>query len=317
MAVMGYAVGPLLKRTGREILDDRIPTLAATTAYYFFFSLFPLLLFLTPILSLVGEREQTMAWLMAQLGRAMPPEAMAPLTAALREVVFSDDAPGLMSTGLLLAAWSGSNIFGALADALNLAYDVRETRPWWRRQLVRLGALVVAGAVFVLASAIILGGEDIAAALGGMLGLRSAVLTLWTVVQFPLAFALLVVLAASLFRILPNVRQRWPHVLFAAVVTTVLWLVVTLLFRAYVQNFGSYDKTYGTIGGIIALLTWMYYSMLVLLCGGELASELHHGTGALAPARGRTLFGRIVSHGAITPSHERVVRGGPRAPRRA
>jgi membrane protein len=116
-------------------------------------------------------------------------------------------------------------------------------------------------------------------------------------------------LAFGVFYVLPNVRQDWRKVLIAAVVTTVLWIVATLLFRLYVQNFASFNKTYGTIGGIIALLSWMYYSMFVVLAGGELASELHHGTGALAPEKGAIYHGRIVSdEGPATSSLARVQR---------
>jgi len=91
------------------------------------------------------------------------------------------------------------------------------------------------------------------------------------------------------------VKQRWSHLIIASLVTTVLWIVATLLFRLYVQNFGAYNRTYGTIGGVIALLLWLYYSMFVLLVGAELASEIHQGSGAIDPERGAVYLGRIVS----------------------
>jgi membrane protein len=119
-----------------------------------------------------------------------------------------------------------------------------------------------------------------------------------------------------LYFFLPNVRQRASHVIVASLVATLLWIIVTLLFRAYVQNFGSYNKTYGTIGGVIALLTWMYLSMLVLLSGGELASELHCGTARVEPERGATYAGRIGTDGSPgRPSTERVERVEPLAAR--
>ena len=121
------------------------------------------------------------------------------------------------------------------------------------------------------------------------------------------AVLLLIAQGALLFKLLPNVSQRWSTVFVASVATTALWIVATLLFRLYVQHFGAYNKTYGTIGGVIALLTWMYYSMFVLLSGGELASEMHHGSGAVAPERGAVYHGRIVSEGAADrPSMSRV-----------
>jgi membrane protein len=295
MVIGGVRIRTLLSKTGREILNDRVPSLAAQTAYYFFFSLFPLLLFLTPILSFFADKEFIIGWVQGQLGSTIGAEGMAPVRAAMEEVVYSPDAPGVMSLGALLAAWAGSNIFGALMDSLNIAYDVKERRPFWKRILVRLGMLLVAGATIMVATIVMVAGEDVARWVGGLMGLSEAGIRTWTIVQFPVAFVFLVAIAFLVFYILPNVRQRWRPVLVAAVVTTVLWIIVTLLFRMYVQNFGSYNRTYGTIGGVIALLMWMYLSMLVFLAGGELASELHHGTGAVEPHRGVVFRGRIVT----------------------
>jgi len=312
MILGGYRVGPLLKKTGSEILDDNVFGLAAQTAYYFFFSLFPLLLFVTPLLSVIGDKRQMVGWILTNAGRVVPPEAMSLVSGVVKDVVLSESAPGLMSVGALLAAWSGSNIFGALMGALNRAYDVRETRPWIKQQIIRLASLVVAGAVLLLATAVMLGGEQIVDWIGTNLGLSRGVTTLWKVLQFPLAFGILVGAAWMIYYFLPNVKQRPRHVLVAALGAGILWVVGTLLFRAYVQNFGSYNKTYGAIGGVIALLTWMYLTMLILLASGELASELHCGTARVEPERGATYAGRIGSDGSPgRPSTERVERVEP------
>ena len=309
MVIKGYRVGPLLKKTGREILKDNVLGLAAQTAYYFFFSLFPLLLFVAPLLGLVGDRERTMNFLLAQLSAAVPGDAFTAIEGVVRDVIFAPGAPGLVSIGALLALWSGSNIFGQLMDALNRAYDVTETRPWVRRQLIRIASLIVGGLILTVATITMLGGEDIARTVGGWVGLGQLGVTVWTVVQFPLAIAFLIALAWGIFYFLPNVKQDKTQVLVGAVVTTVLWILVTLAFRFYVQNFGSYNKTYGTIGGIIVMLTWMYLSMLVVLAGGELNSELHCGTALVQGQRGRVYGGRIATGSAPDrPSTERVER---------
>ena len=143
MIIKGHDVWQLLKGTGREILDDKVPSLAAQTAYYFFFSLFPLLLFLTPLIGVVADAESVMRWVNSQLAAMVGAEAFIPLRAAIENVVLDDNAPGLISMGALLAAWSGSNIFGALMTALNTAYDVEEERPFFRKQLVRLAMFAV------------------------------------------------------------------------------------------------------------------------------------------------------------------------------
>ncbi len=314
MVLGGYRVGPLLKKSGREILDDGILGLSAQTAYYFFFSLFPLLLFVTPLLALIGDKQEMVGWVLSRVGRVVPVEAMDVVSGVVEDVVLNESAPGLMSVGALLAAWSGSNIFGALMGALNRAYDVRETRPWVKQQVIRLAALVGAGVVVIAATAIMLGGDQIADWLGNALGLSREVTAFWKALQFPIAFAILIVAATAIYYFLPNVVQRLRHVLVAATVATVLWAVVTLLFRLYVANFGSYNKTYGAIGAVIMLLTWMYLSMLVLLAGGELGAELHCGTARIEPERGATYTGRIGTEGRpARPSTERVERMEPLA----
>ena len=316
MVIKGYRVGPLLKQTGREILSDNVLGLAAQTAYYFFFSLFPIVLFLAPMLALVGDKQKTIGVLMSQLATAVPAEAYALVESVVKEVVLTPNAPGLMSLGALLALWAGSNIFSALIDALNTAYDVTDTRPWWKQKAIALAAVVVSGVVFALATVVLLAGESIVGAVADRIGIGSTGRLLWTVLQVPIAVALLVGLAWMSFVWLPNVNQNKKQALVGAVTTTLLWVIVTLLFRVYVQNFGSYNKTYGTIGAVIVLLTWMYLSMLVLLVGGELNSELHHGTGAIAPHRGATLAGRIATGSGRTTSTENVERAVPFAARR-
>jgi membrane protein len=303
MTIKGYDVVALTKKTVKEIGSDRIPSLAAGTAYYFFFSLFPLLLFLTPLLGLVGNGQQLMESMLGRLSATMPADTLSLVRRVLGEIITSSGNAGIMSVGVLLAGWSGSNIFGALMGALNIAYDVEETRPWWKKQVLRIGALLVAGGIMLVATYVFLDGERIARWIGSALGVSDAFVAAWMVLQVVLAVALLVALGAIVFKLLPNVKQRWPHVFVASAITTLLWIIATVLFRMYVQNFGSYNKMYGTIGGVIVLLTWMYYSMFVLLIGGELASELHQGSGATEPAKGDVYFGRIVSDsGPGTPS---------------
>jgi len=224
----------------------------------------------------------------------LPTEDAPAIEQILQKVVFSSSAPGLMSVGLLLAAWSGSNIFGTLMGALNTAYDVQETRSWFKQQAIRLGTFVVGGLIVALSTIVFLNGEGVASWIGRLLHLGNWVILAWQIVQFPVAVAGLVGVAFATFYLLPNIKQRKRHVLVAAALTTLLWIAATLVFRIYVNHFPP-NPAYGLIGGIIILLTWMYYTMFVVLIGGELASELHAGTGAVAPDKGAIYFGRIVS----------------------
>ena len=294
MTLGGYSIGPLLKKTVREVGADKVTSLAASAAYNFFFSLFPLLLFLAPLLSLVGNKAAMVNFLMTQLTSVMPPDQLEAIRPVLQNIVFTKSAPGLLSVGLLLAAWSGSTVFGSLIGSLNTAYDVEETRSWIKQQAIRLGTFALTAVILVLTTVIFLGGEDIANRVGSWLHLGSAFVTIWKFIQFPLALVGLFGLAFVMIYFLPNLRQKKSHALVGAAVTTVLWLVATLLFRIYIQHFPP-NPAYGFIGGVIILLTWMYYTMFVMLVGGELASELHHGTGAVEPRKGAMYYGRIVT----------------------
>jgi membrane protein len=294
MIIGGYKVGPLLKKTVREIGDDQLTSIAASAAYNFFFSLFPLLLFLAPLLSLVADKAKMIGFLMSQLASVMPAEQLNAIRPVLENIVFARNAPTLLSIGLLLAGWSGSNVFGSMIGALNTAYDVEETRPWIKQQLIRLATFAGAAVILILTTVIFLDGENIAARVGEYLHLGSAFVAIWKFAQFPVALCGLFGLVFVMIYFLPNLKQAKSHALVGALVTTGLWVVATLLFRLYIQHFPP-NPTYGVIGGIIILLTWMYYTMFAVLVGGELASELEHGTAAIDPRKGAVYFGRVVS----------------------
>ena len=317
MVVLGYRVGSIAKKALKETLDDNLLGLAAQTAYYFFFSLFPLLLFIAPVLSLVGDKQETFALFTSQLQQVVPSSGWDLIGGVIRDVVYAKNAPGLMSVGALLAIWAGSNVFGALIDALNVAYDVKDTRPWWKKKLIAVTSVVVIGMVILISTVMILAGDKITGWIATRLDLEPGTRTLVTLVQMPIAFALLVAIASLTYYFLPNLRQSKRQVLVGAIFTTMGWAVVTVALRVYMANFANYNATYGAIGGVIALLTWMYFSMLVFLIGGEINSELHHGTGAVAPRPGLLYGGRIETAAAAgVPSLDRVERLEPLGTRR-
>lgn len=311
MIIKGRRVGPLLQKTGREILDDNVLGLSAQTAYYFFFSLFPLFLFTAPLIGLIGERQKIMAWLIVNLRQAVPGEAVDLVDNIVRDVL-SPSSAGVISIGLLGAAWAGSNVFSALIDALNRAYDVEEGRPWWKKKLIALASVLVSAILFAVTTSIMLGGPEIADWIQRRTAMGAAGQAAWNFLQYPLAFALLVGMLWLIYYFLPNQRQDKSQILVGAVAAAVLWVGVTLLFRAYVANFGSYNKTYGAIGGVIVLLTWMYLTMLAILTGGELNAELHHGTASIEPRKGAVYVGRVVTaRDPGRPSNERIERVSP------
>jgi membrane protein len=280
MVVRGYDIAALAKKTWGEIGKDKVSVYAAQMSYSLFFALFPLLLFFAALLSLVADRQTVMAEFNGRIAAALPGDVASLLGKTIEEVIFAKGAPGLLSFGLLTAAWSGSSIFGALRAALNAAYGVEETRPWWMQYLVQLSMLIVAGAVIVASTMILINGEGIVAWLATHLGLERITTLIWTVIQFPLAFIALVAVLWMIYYVLPNCRHQDKRILIlGALLATLLWIAATLLFRLYVQKFNQLNPAYGAIGAIMVLLTWMYYSSYVLLAIGELMAELQAGSG--------------------------------------
>ncbi len=279
MKIKGYDVGVLARKTFSETWKDNVLGLSAQAAYSFFFSLFPILLFLAPVFSLIDNKQDFVNRLLTRLSTTLPPEAYLLLRSVVKDVVFSQNAPGLVSVGILLAAFSGSGVVDTLRGALNTAYDAHDPRSWWLQRGFSMLFTVIAGVVVGTATIVMVAGPEAIGLVAGVLHLGGQTTRIWMVIQYPLALLLLVVFVASLFYFLPHVEQKIVHVLVGAVVTVALWIVITLLFRLYVANFGSYNKTYGTIGAVIILLTWMYWTMIAVLTGGELAAELRAGTG--------------------------------------
>lgn len=287
MVIRGYDAGLLLKKTIIEVWEDGVLGLSAQAAYSFFFSLFPILLFLAPLFSLIGSKQEMVDKILTRLSLTLPPEAYQLLSNVVRDVVFGQNAPGLMSVGIILAAFSGSAVLDTLMGALNTAYDAHDPRPFWKKRLIAMGFTVVAGIVIGFSTLVLVAGQSIIDFVAHLARISGDTAHFWAIAQYPLALGLLTGFIWLLFYFLPYVKQKKSHVLAGALFTVALWVIITLIFRWYVSNFGSYNKTYGTIGGVIVLLTWMYWTMVAFLAGGELNSELHLGTGRIgaAPAK--------------------------------
>src|SRR5437868_8479431 len=191
MVILGYRPKELIKKTTSETIEDNVLGIAAQVAYNFFFSLFPLILFLAPLLSLLGDKRQIVSDLLTRLSQVVPADAFNLLSKVITDIVFAKNAPGLISLGALLAAWSGSNIFTTFMGALDTAYDVEDERPWWKQRLITLGVLVGWALIVTAVTLILLAGDNVVHYAQTQLGMGSMALTAWNVVQFPLAIVLL------------------------------------------------------------------------------------------------------------------------------
>ena len=263
----------LARRTIKDSIEDDVPGIAAQLAYYFFLALFPALLFLVALASffpLYNFSDQ----LMRLLAPVAPVEIVNLLRDQLTSLSNSGDA-GLMSIGLLMALWSSSAAMVSVIDAMNRAYDIEDSRPWWKRRLVAIG-LTIGLSLFILTSfGLIVAGPWLANFLGREFGLAPA---LHPGVENP-AVAVVMLLASTGFGLVyyfaPDAEQEWVWITPGALTATMLWFLASLAFRFYVVNFGNYQDAYGTLGAIILTLLWFYITGLAMVAGAELSAEIH------------------------------------------
>jgi membrane protein len=251
--------------------------MAAQLAYYFFFALFPALLFLLalasyfPLTTLIDEMFRT-------LGSFVPPEVLTIITDQIKKISEGEQT-GLLTLGMLATLWSSSAAMTAIIDTLNAAYDVQEGRPWWKVRLIAIG-LTIGVALFILLSfALVLVGPSLAE----MIADRSPALGpvfewTWKIVQWPLVFLLASTGIALIYYFAPDVEQDWIWLTPGSVFATIVWLLASLAFKYYVANMGAYVETYGAIGGVMVLLLWFYMSGLAILIGAELNAEIEHAS---------------------------------------
>ncbi|HYO63704.1 MAG TPA: YihY/virulence factor BrkB family protein [Pyrinomonadaceae bacterium] len=261
----------LARRTWARVFKDDVFGKSAQLSYFFIFSLFPLLFFLA---SLLGYFTQTGSELREELlrylGSVVPRKASVLIRDTLDEITQASSG-GKISFGLLLAVWTGSFGVGAIISTLNAAYGVRESRPWWKEQLVSVGLTIVLALLTISALSLMLYGGDIGELLAVRLGLGDLFTSVWNVVQWPIALAFVLLAFALIYYCAPNVKEiSWYWVTPGSVLGLALWLLVSFAFRTYLRFFDTYSTTYGSLGAVMILLLWLYLTGAAILVGGEL-----------------------------------------------
>jgi membrane protein len=264
------------RRTFAEIVADNCLGLAAQLAYYFFLALFPALLFLVALISFLplGDLLNTIT---QTLGRVAPPEVLAIIQDQIVKIAERDQG-GLLTVGVAGAVWSTSSGMTAIIDTLNRAYDIQESRPWWKVRLNAIGLTIAIALFIVLSTALVLVGPALAERVAQWFSLGPAFAWTWKIVQWPVVFVLVSVAFAIIYYYAPDAQQEWVWITPGSLLATLLWLLVSLGFKLYVVAFGGYNATYGTIGGVIVLLLWFYLSGLAVLVGAELNAEIEHSS---------------------------------------
>jgi membrane protein len=265
----------ILKRTIREFREDNLMDWAAALTYYGVMSLFPMLVVLVAVLGLFGKPE-TVTTLIDSLRTAGLDGIAENIENPLNGVVENRGGAGaLLGAGLLVALWSASGYVGAFIRASNAIYEVEEGRPFWKLRPFQLGVTLVA---VLLLAAVALGlviSGPLAEAFGDAIGLGDTAVTVWGIVKWPVMLAIVMSMFAGLYYLAPNVRQpRFRWVTPGGVVGVLIWVAASAAFALYIANFGSYNKTYGTLGGVISFLVWLWISNIAILLGAELDAEL-------------------------------------------
>jgi len=256
-----------------EFWEDEVLDRAAALAYYFLFALFPSLLFLTALVGLFPGA--LMDTFMTYISQVVPSDAASMIEKTLEQII-AGAGSGVLSFGFALALWSASSGMASVMSALNIAYGVEDPRPWWKRRFVAIVLTVGYSLFVILALAFMVFGPHLGSAAVARFGLGQLYATVWSLASIPLALLFALVGVALVYYFAPAVEQEWRWLTPGSTFTLVTWLAMSFALRQYVGRFSNYNATYGSIGGVILLLLWLYLSSVVLLVGAEINSEIEH-----------------------------------------
>lgn len=260
-----------------KVYDGDIFTRAAALSYYFLLALFPLLLFLITMLGYFAEAGTELRNnLLTYLGRVMPRSASELIHTTVNEITQNRDSSKL-SLGLLAALWVASSGMGAISETLNVAYGVKESRPWWRARLAAVILTIMLAVLIITALALVLYGGEIGEGLSARLGLGGVFTSAWAILQWVVVLAFVLLAFALMYYFAPNVEdQKWYWVTPGSALGVALWLLVSFAFRLYLRYFDTYSVTYGSLGAVIVLMLWFYLTGVAILIGGEINAEIEN-----------------------------------------
>jgi membrane protein len=267
---------PTLKRTVGEFQEDNLTDWAAALTYYGVLSIFPALIVMVSLVGLFADQVETTRTITAVVEELGPASAVDTFTAPIESITSNQSAAGvLFVVGLVAAVFSASGYVGAFMRASNKIYETEEGRPFWKLRPLQMG--VTLGMVLLLAIvsiALVLTGP-LVEAIAGPLGIGETAVAIWSISKWPVLLVVVIGMIAILYYTSPNVRHlgfRW--VTPGSVLALAIWALASVGFAFYVANFGSYDKTYGTLGGVITFLVWLWITNIAVLLGAELNAEL-------------------------------------------
>ena len=263
-----------LKATVQEFQRDDTLGIAAQLAYYLILALFPFILVLVSLLGTFGS-EELASEVLGYFQRVMPEQAYEIIKDFTDNIISGKaEAPGLFTFGILFTIWAASGAFAALINALNRAYDVQETRPFWKVRSIAILMTLGLSVLILIGVLLLVLGPQIGEAIANVFGLERTFLVVWEVARWPVALFFMMFTVALLYYFAPDVDQPFRWITPGGLIGVVLWVLASVGFNFYVSNFGSYNKTYGSIGAVIVLLLYLYISSLTILFGATLNATL-------------------------------------------
>jgi membrane protein len=268
----------IAKKTFREFNKDQCPDLAASLTYYAVLSLFPAILALVSLIGLFGDPQKTTDALLQIVRGFAPAETVNTVSGTVSELANAPAAGITLVLGLATALWSASGYVGAFGRAMNRVYEVDEGRAFIKLRGTMLAVTLLAVVIVaILAGMLVLSGP-VAEAVGGLIGLSGAFLTVWNIVKWPVMIVLIIAIIAVLYYATPNVKQpKFKWMSMGSGIALFVFLLASVGFGFYVGNFGNYNKTYGALGGVIVMLLWLWILNMSLLFGAEFDAEMERG----------------------------------------
>lgn len=261
-----------LIRSYQDLIRHHTWQVAAALSYYFVLAVFPGLIFLSAVLGLLPLGD-LFNHILALMGRLLPTDTMHIVTSVLHDVLSSDRGTWL-SFGMLGIIWTASSSFAAIIEALDIAYDANDDRPYWKTRLLSLGLAAISGGLLLAAFAVTIVGPRFGDWLASQFGLSGVFAAIWPALRWAIAISCTIVAVEFIYFLGPNVKQRFGATLPGAIFSVVVWNVLSYLLEIYFTHFANFSRTYGTLAGFIALMTWLYWTSFALLVGAELNAEL-------------------------------------------
>ena len=264
-------LGTAAIKTWRGMQKNHTLAIAAGLSYYFVLSLFPAMIFAAAVLGYL-PLPNLFDQLLGGLSKVMPPDSMAVVRKTL-ESVFTPNRAGLLSFGMLFTLWSTSGGFSAIIEGLNVAYDVPETRPIWKTRLLALELTFVVGVLMITALGVLIVGPEFGSWVARHTGTTTLFAWIWPHLRWFVAVGFTVLAVELLYFLAPNIKQRFWATLPGAIFSVAAWILASIGLGIYLREFPNYNKTYGSLGAVIALMLWFYISGIILLVGAEFNAE--------------------------------------------